>query len=379
MLRTRLLTLLVPLAVLLVHGQGAHADPEAPEFKPLTLREGAVVLPLSGLALSLPPAPGEAGSWQISGSWALSDDGRGFDGRDVLDRREGERLVAGTWLMLGHFDAGDCKEVLKGSALADAWHASTSLHGAELAVAGGIFSFTGSLGDRPALALCAPRKGRKSLLMYHFFLDRGGPPVEAKALAELAHLAPVDAIVKAWIADATQAQLPLTLPYVRNRGKVEAARPWAMPKGGLEVAIPADGQLWLARSGDEGEVVDWFERLVPALPEVEVEVAWLEDLACRDLDIVLPPDRARSGKLTALPEGWVTGPTLMVQGRPESTTCLEHPSGALLAGVFMTPTPPGAEIDSAFARELLKALGQAMASRPDSSRPAGSSFTPPGP
>ena len=72
---------------------------------PIAVRSGAMVLPVSGLALDLPVDPRADFAWSLSSSYALSDNGTSFDGRDVIDEKVKDELVAGTWVQVGYFDA----------------------------------------------------------------------------------------------------------------------------------------------------------------------------------------------------------------------------------------------------------------------------------
>ena len=87
-------------------GLGLLASPLAAD--PLPVRSGKVVLPITGLAVDLPKDARKTATWALSGSWSLSNGGASFDGRDVIDQKVGDKLVAGNWVHVGYFDAGEC-------------------------------------------------------------------------------------------------------------------------------------------------------------------------------------------------------------------------------------------------------------------------------
>jgi hypothetical protein len=345
----------------------ARADvaptPPTPPSTPQIVEKGPTTLALSGLVLDLPKPPTKTARWSLSSSWALSNQGTTFDGRDVIDLKDGDKLLSGTWIHAGYFDAGGCDKVVASAAFDDKWTSREKLFGAELDVSGGLFTFEGSLGKVPAIALCAHREGRKDLLVYHFFIAEGRPETREAMLKALPKLAIVQNAYKAWRNDRVEATRPRTLAHVRNRGDVAPVRPWKLPIVGIDVTLPDDGQIWLTRGGAEGEAVDWFDRMAPALPEIEVEVAWIPDVTCAQLDTLITAEKRAGTVLRNLPNGWVPGPTLVVDGRLERTGCHARPSGVLIAGVFITPDIGKVAEDGAVVQGLLDALAAAVTSR----------------
>ena len=128
---------------------------------PIAVKSGAVVLPISGLALDLPADPRADFTWGLSSSDALSDNGKVFDGRDVIDEKIKDELVAGTWVQVGYFDAGDCKATVGATALTGAWTEDRDFYGLRWCLRGGTFDLGADLGKVPAVAMCAHREGRK--------------------------------------------------------------------------------------------------------------------------------------------------------------------------------------------------------------------------
>ena len=77
--------------------------------EPIAVKSGAVVLPITGLSIELPADPRADFTWSLSSSYALANDGTSFDGRDVIDEKINDKLVAGTWAQVGYFSAGGCQ------------------------------------------------------------------------------------------------------------------------------------------------------------------------------------------------------------------------------------------------------------------------------
>ena len=84
---------------------------------PVKLTQGEVQLPTSGLVVDLPAKPGI--TYSISGSWALSDGGKTFDTRDVIDEIETAtgNVATGNWVLSGYFTAGGCAATLANAKL----------------------------------------------------------------------------------------------------------------------------------------------------------------------------------------------------------------------------------------------------------------------
>ncbi len=100
--------LLISLLVLTVAGPALLVP--AASADPIESPGGAVVLPLTGLALDLPLAASGCG-YRLSGSWAIDASGS-YDGRDVLDEACGDSLTSGNWVSMGYFTAGSDSAVV---------------------------------------------------------------------------------------------------------------------------------------------------------------------------------------------------------------------------------------------------------------------------
>lgn len=314
-------------------------------FAPMARAEPAatpgtrVVLPLSGLVLELPEEAKKGTAWTLSASWRLGDTGTGFDGRDVLDEKVGDTLVAGTWVSVGHFAAGDCGKVVRSAAFDAAWESKVKLAGRDASVRGGIYTFEGgALGKKPGVVLCLSRGARKQLLVHRFFLDQPEAMTREAMLAAVGESALLERIVSAWASDRFDASTPpLARPEVRRRGSVEATRAVTLAQAGFTVVLPNDGMVWLAIAGAASDPTDFLDLIAPAEPEVSVEVALVRGSTCADFFAGLGAERRPGSAAKNLPAGWQAGPTILVDGEPELTTCTARGEHALVVGFFVAP------------------------------------------
>ncbi|MCA9519100.1 MAG: hypothetical protein KC635_29395, partial [Myxococcales bacterium] len=313
--RTLSIAALSTLATLSLVGPASGAPGADP---PARVVVAPATLPLAGLELAL-PTPRDGTTYQLSSSWALTRDGL-WDGRDVVDEIRGGDLVAGTWVSVGWFTAGDCAAVVHAAPIEASWErASMPLWGARWAARGGVFTFDGPLGARPAVALCLPRGDRKQLLLMRFFLDQPTSMGEEAMRSALVTAEVPRRAFRAFVGDAiAAATAPLFAPTVRNRGEQAAMRTLRLPATGLKPLLPNDGFVW-TRGGSSAEV-DQIDRMAPALPEVTVEVARIDgaDTCSGVFDRLTAPRVA--GKATRVPPGWVAGPMIHpVDNVPELT------------------------------------------------------------
>ena len=330
-------------------GQG-HADP-------LIVTSGKVVLPVSGLAVDLPKDPRKWAAWSLAGSWSLTSGGASFDGRDVIDQKVGDTLVAGNWIQVGYFDAGACEAVVQELDVPDRWTAAGTLGGVKVAAAGGTFAFDGPLGKVPAVALCAGPADGARLLVYHFYVDRKAPRPGAPTLAALRKDRLLERVIKAWRTGASGPVATTHRPEIRQRGDLPAARPVTLPTSGLTVQLPDDGFVWLAHTA-EGEA-DRLDRMAPATPDLTVEVARLADRTCAQvpdaIDVAHKADPAPLG----VPPGWIALPTLDLGTTLERIVCHQAGDDALVVGLLGTPPTALAARDFTPLALLLAALADA--------------------
>jgi len=314
----------------------AHADP-------VIVKPGKHVLPMSGLQIELPKDKRKGFKWSLSSSFALSNEGKSFDGRDVIDAKLEDKLVSGTWVHVGYFDAGGCDKVVSEAQLEGAWTAEQTLFGAKWALRGGSFEFDdAALGKVPAVVMCSEKPDRKALLLYHFFLDQPKDTPKDALLAALGKVELLGSVLESWQADRSAAVAPRTRVEVRDRGTVKPVREVKLTRSGLVMQLPDDGFVWLVREPDEEDVVDWFERMAPALPALEVELARVPDETCESVFASITTEKRAGAAAKGLPEGWRAGPTLVVNGQSERTACRVIGGAALIVGVFVTPEPKGA-------------------------------------
>ncbi|HRE91076.1 MAG TPA: hypothetical protein PK095_18280 [Myxococcota bacterium] len=301
---------------------------------PLEVKSGKVDLPLSGLRVDL-PAQGKGHTYKVSASFSLE---QGFDARDVIDEAVDGKLVAGTWVLVGFFTAGTCKDVVGAAALDTPWESELTLHDIPFTVRGGVFTFDGELGKVPSAVLCAERPKlapgtRKALLLYHFFLGTDLATPREELLAMLKKRPSVERSVKSWKLDTLGGGRPLEASNVRIRGDKQPG-PLTLQLARLSLRPPDDGTFWTTRSApDEG--VDWIDRMVPALPEVSVEVVHSNESCAATLAMVTGKQMKGVPAARHLPSGWSAGPILDIDGDPEYTVCRDFKGGALLVGYFL--------------------------------------------
>jgi hypothetical protein len=324
--------------------------------EPVTHPPGPVLLPLTGLRIALPKDRRPGHTWSLASSFALEDGGASFDARDVVDEKLGDRLVSATWVSVGHFTAGGCDAVLAALPLGDvpepgggqveggATGSATPVMGRKLwgsgwSVRGGRIDLGAPLGTVPVVTLCGARPGRKALLLYHLRFDSEQVPESVLDVAE--RHAVVRSVALAWREDAIAEQQPLLRPEVRDRGGVRPARKVRFEVSGLEVALPEDGHVWVPRASEPGKPpeVDWIDRLAPAMPELTVEFMRLPNATCAQFLAAIDAPEREGMRPRDLPEGWLAGPVLEVEGELEHLACHPLTSGVLVVGLYANAAP----------------------------------------
>lgn len=358
---TRPALLLLPLLALSLGTAPPLAAPSR-AAEPLLLASGKTTLALSGLALELPKDKRKGHTYSLSSSFSLD---KNFDGRDVIDEKVGDTLVSGTWVLVGYFTAGGCKAVVDSADLADAWSQEAPLHGHTWQVRGGVFEFKDSLGKVPTVVLCADRSSptageRKALLLYHFFVDKPVDTPQKALMSELARRPVIERVIKSWTSDKLDSTPQLARPHVRNRGEIAPTRAVELGTSGLRVTLPSDGQIWLPRPADPEAGVDWLDRMVPSLPELNLEVMLLDQPCNTIFDAIQTRRLAGASAIRNLPERWVAGPTLDVDGDPEYVTCREVGRHTLIVGLFVDRNAKSAQGDFKPITALLQALVDAL-------------------
>ncbi|HVV84226.1 MAG TPA: hypothetical protein VHE35_14235 [Kofleriaceae bacterium] len=333
----------------------AAPAPEAPEWTPVPMRAGKVVLPITGLAIELPKDARKTATWMLSGSWSLGDDGTSFDGRDVIDQKLGDKLVAGNWIHIGYFNAGACEKVVQELDVPDRWTSEADLWGLHFQVAGGTWDFESELGKAPAVALCTATADGQSLLLYHFFLE-DRPPTGTAGVDVLAKDRLLERVARAWKAGQSGVAWPTHRPEIRQRGSTPAARRVTLSASKLDVALPDDGFVWLVRTGADG--TDFLDRMAPSLPDVTLEVARMVGSTC---DTLVPAIAEANGTYdepapTGVPLGWRAYPTLQIDTHHERLICRDVNGAALIVGLLGSPSLAPASRDFAPFAPVLSAL-----------------------
>jgi hypothetical protein len=328
----------------------------AGDAEPVVVKPGTIVLPISGLAITLPADPRADFTWNLSGSFSLAEGGASFDGRDVLDEKLKGKLIAGTWVQVGYFDAGECKATVASTELTNAWTEDRDLFGVRWCLRGGLFDLGQDLGKVPAVAMCAHREGRKDLLLHRFFLDLPSKATREDLLASLPKSRALEPIVRAWQQNQWAEVKPRRRPEVRNRGKVEPTRTVNLTHSALSLALPDDGLIWLARRTREDEGVDWLDLMAPALNEVSLEVVRARSTTCQAVFDSLTTEKRYDAPPMNVPEGWTIGPTLVVNGTLERVICRRFGSDSILVGFFTVPDKGRGAGDFAVLEPLLAAI-----------------------
>lgn len=326
-------------AALLTCGSFARAQAPEPQpipktTQPLEVKSGKIDLPLSGLKVDL-PAQGKGHTYKVSSSFSLE---QGFDARDVIDEAVDGKLVAGTWILVGYFTAGDCKAVVGAAELESPWESELSLHDIAFTARGGVFTFDGELGKVPTAVLCAERPKlepgtRKALLLYHYFIGSDLATPRDELLAMLKKRPAVERAIKSWKLDTVSKGRPLEAGNVRVRGDTQPG-PLTLQLARLTLRPPDDGTFWITR-GAPDESVDWLDRMVPALPEISVEVVHSPESCTATLAMVNGKQMKGAPAARHLPSGWSAGPILDIDGDPEYTVCRDFKDGAILVGFFL--------------------------------------------
>ena len=305
---------------------------------PVKTQKGVVQLPITGLVVNLGAVPGRI--YHVSGSWYSSDDGETFNGKDIIDEIDPatNNVQAGTWVFVGYFDAGDCNAVLGGETLDNAWTQDVTIAGEAWKVRGGVYTFTNSLGRRPAALLCRSVADGQSLLLYRFLTTAPETLSQAEIMKEVSSAKSIAAASRAFSAGKIGDTAPLHRPEVVQHGGAPGVREVSLGVTGLSFELPDDGYYWVANENrDNG--VDTLSRLAPALPSVDLEVALAPNASCADVRKALEQVSTIADlQPTNVPSGWEAMPTMKLDGGEiEFAVCHARAEGAVLAGIFQGP------------------------------------------
>lgn len=318
---------------------------------PIEFRSGAALLPMSALVIDLPANPSL--TYKVSGSWSLDDSFPSFDARDVIDEYDSTgAIVAGSWVLTGYFTAGGCTDVLSGENLDKAWTTDTTLWGQSWKVRGGVYTFTGDIGRRPAAMLCRTDGLGRSLVLYRFLVDKPETLPQADIMKGVVQSGVLQSASKSYDSGRTASVLPVRRPEVRNRGETLATRAVKLPKSGLTVTFPDDGYVWLVTAGDNSDMINL---MAPSLPDVTLEFTAYAGMTCADFTGQIGDDRPDI-KPVNTPQGWLTGPSLTGDGTVEMTLCKASGDGIRLVGLFL----PSGQTDVAALNPVIDALGNAQ-------------------
>lgn len=303
---------------------------------PVTVLRGPTQLPTSGLIIDLPAQAGI--EFHVSGSWASNEAGDTFDTRDIIDEIDtaSGTIHAGNWVLSGYFTAGDCSATIADVTLENAWTQDATLWGHGWKVRGGVFKFDSALGRRPAAVLCRSTSSGHTLMLYRFLTDQPDTASQSAVMASVSSSSVLAAADRAYASHRVGAITPTHRSDVKNRGTGAAVRKTKLPVSDLSLDLPDDGYFWLI---SEGDGVDIFDRLLPTLPEMSAELAYIDGVSCKDVIASFKSDAAADHKPTGLPAGWVSGPGLTLDdGAIEMTSCYETEDVAVMFGIMTDPS-----------------------------------------
>lgn len=296
---------------------------------PTVVSSGVAQLPSTGLVIDLPAR--SEGVYHVSGSWALNAADGVFDSRDVIDEiNSAGNLTAGNWALVGYFDAGECDAVLGAEKLDASWTTTQDIWGQRWSVRGGIFTFDGALGRRPAAILCRTEQNGPTLLLYRFLTAAPETLDQSAILADVESSVVLPAVSKSFNSKRTGRYIPVERGDLRNRGTAGAARAVTLPVSKLKIDLPDDGFLWLARAADSSDMLD---RMLPVLPDTSLEVIAVESIKCGDILEGLKDGAKAGAEAQNLPAGWIVGPAIVVDGEVEPVACYPASFGALVVGL----------------------------------------------
>lgn len=316
------------------------AHPLRAAAKPLVLPStgGRVTLPTSGFSVNLPEQKGV--TYKVTGRWNLSDNGATFWSRDIIDEFDAdENLITGDWVCAGYFNAGEAAVVIKEVKLTEDWETTADFWGLHWHVRGGNYTFTGSLGVKPALIIATtPSKNKPSLLLYHYFIKGPANPSHDDMLTAVRESPVLTAVFQSYWNDQTGPVHPTRSENVHQPEDNVPNRVVKLPQTGLQVRFPDDGFVWLPES-KPSQGTDMLYRMAPRLPDITLELLTTNATGVRAAFTALgldknPWDPAPAG----LPDGWESGPTITTgDGVKETTLGKLIGDKVLIVGFLVTP------------------------------------------
>jgi hypothetical protein len=314
----------------------AMLAPAALGQEPTVFKDGIAQLPTSGFVIDLKPKAGI--EYHVSGSWALDEAAEIYDSRDVIDEIDPatETVVTGNWVITAYFNAGGCEETLAGLEFEDNdWWTSLTAWGQTWRVRGGRFDLGEGFGKVGTAALCRQAEGEPALLMYHFAVREPTPHTQQSITASVLAASPLAGTSAAYDAKRASSIFPTKRADVRNRGDVSHLRTVTLPATQLRLTLPEDGYVWLDNKGDG---VDFLDRVLPSMPSLSVELVYVQGQQCSAFLDSLTATRRTNHSPLVVPNGWVTGPTLDIEGEAEMTLCNPRGADILVVGIFQGET-----------------------------------------
>ncbi|MCA9514173.1 MAG: hypothetical protein KC635_04465 [Myxococcales bacterium] len=324
---------------------------------PAAAAPAELVLPVSGLAVTLPEPP-PTHHYRVTASWSLAPGSGAFAGRDVIDEIVGDEIGMSLWLVPGPAAGGSCGAAVAGSGVSLAWQADVVLHEQLWIARGG--ELTADDGEHHvAMAFCAARPGDDDALLAYLVIPDRVPAADSRdALLAFAASPVVAAVTRAWRTRHTGPAQPARLTPAGGAAH-DPARELRLARVGATLTPPADGWVWVVGEREKAHT-DVLYRVAPRYPERSVEVltTGLATCAASPFDAALT---AKGGPPpTGLPPGFSPGPTLLVGGAETVTVCKVVGDRALYFGI----QGPTRVDDVAPLAPLLVAVADAVAATP---------------
>lgn len=302
---------------------------------PTKVSSGRAQLPVSGLIVDLKPMDGV--EYAVSGSWSTDEAGLSFDSRDVLEEiRQGE-VVATTDLKSVQAAPEACATELARAKVSDAWTTTAMLGSKTWQVRGGAITTQADAVARPGAVLCRLVAGR-TFVIQRLLTSSDKALDQTSIMDEVRTASVLGAISQSLDAGRIGKAYPTRNAGVIQRGGVSPARTAKLELNALTFKIPDDGFFWKVAKNEESNE-DLLIRMLPTLPEVQVNITMGWDLGCDEMTAA--PDDAqhmRGHGAADAPPGWKALPSLKYDdGRVELAVCYPHKAGALFVGVSQGP------------------------------------------
>ena len=327
----------------------------AQEVTPLEVAEGVVVLPVSGLEISLPAAPAGC-RYLVTGAWALGE-GESFNGHDEIATMCGDSLVANDLVWMGFFGDDVGKALIGNLQIADAWEDHITLWDSSTRpVRGGMMELEGR-GTTPMAAI-GIYYGERTIIVEHFWTNEAGRPPRAITIDEVRSLDVPSAVAANRETFELVPAQPTHLANVANTGALAATRTALLPNLGRKITFPDDGYVWLVLGGDPEAPADVIERRAPFTPWLRLEINYFWGHTGKSLVASMNAKRIDE-RVWSLPDGWEAQPTLEIDGVRRLLVTRDDMNGVTAVSIHLGTY----NRDMTGLHPILEAIFQAMMTR----------------